>query len=438
MKKYPKYKSSEIEWLGDIPEHWKRGKIKYYFKEHSGNGFPQNEQGKESGIPFYKVSDINGKSIRVSKSKNYVSQTIIAEYKWNIIPGNTIVTAKIGEALKKNHRKISVSYCIIDNNCIGLEPKNINIHFSYYLLSVIDFNWFSNPGTVPSISVFKLKALNLYIPSKYEQHQIANYVAKKTLQIDTYISKKQKQIELLKEKRAALINHAVTKGLDPNVKMKASGIEWLGDIPEHWEVKRLSTYGKFSKGNGIRKDEVKPSGNPCIRYGEIYTKYNRIVYNPISFIDNITKENSVLIEKGTILFAGSGETIEDIGKTILYNGERDVYVGGDIIILRLNFNLNPIFISYILNSHYTNYQKSINGKGEIIVHIYSKNLREIKTIVPSDAEQKQITDYLDKKTTQIDNLVDKIERKIEFVKEYRTTLISDAVTGKIDVREETI
>jgi type I restriction enzyme S subunit len=209
---------------------------------------------------------------------------------------------------------------------------------------------------------------------------------------------------------------------------KDSGIEWIGEIPEHWEAYRFSSVGHFFKGIGIKKDEVKSTGSPCIRYGEIYTAYDRIVYSPVSFISEETTINSVKGIKGDILIAGSGETIEDIGRAILYYGETTIYVGGDIIVLRLRNIINALFLSYVVNAPYVQYHKSLVGKGEIIVHIYAKDIKVIRFVLPPPEEQTQIVQYLDKKTSLIDELISLKERKIELLKEKRTALINHVVT----------
>lgn len=213
---------------------------------------------------------------------------------------------------------------------------------------------------------------------------------------------------------------------------KDSGLEWIGEIPEYWEVTRISNLGSFYKGNGIKKDEVRLEGLPCIRYGEIYTTYDRIVPSVRSFIDEVTAEESVQGFKGDILFAGSGETIEDIGKAVLYIGDGPVYIGGDIIVLRLTQSANSLFLSYVVNSQYVQHQKSIVGKGEIVVHIYSKSIRDIRITLPPAIEQSQIVEFLDAKTSLIDKLVDVKQRRIELLKEKRAALINNAVTKGLD------
>ncbi len=157
MKPYPKYKDSGVEWLGEVPEGWNISKIKYLVKEHSGNGFPHDEQGNIAGeIPFLKVSDLAVKERYIEFSNNYVTIDTIEKYKWNIVPAGSIITAKIGESLRKNHRKILARESIIDN--IGIESKRLNKEFNFYLHSIIDFDWFVNPGAVPSLSIEKYKS----------------------------------------------------------------------------------------------------------------------------------------------------------------------------------------------------------------------------------------------------------------------------------------
>jgi type I restriction enzyme S subunit len=248
-----------------------------------------------------------------------------------------------------------------------------------------------------------------------EQLIIASYLYEKTAQIDNLIAKKQKLIQLLKEERTAVINEAVS----------GEG--------KNWGKRRLSTLGKFFKGSGIKKDETKEEGLPCIRYGEIYTKYDRIVYKTKSFIDEETSKSSEVIKKGDVLFAGSGETIEDIGKAIVYFGDNPAFAGGDIIVLRLKNSLEPTYASYLMNAYFIQHQKSLSGKGEIIVHIYPKNIREITIPLPGIKEQIKIVTYLDKRTNEIDSTISKIEKEIELLQEYRTALISEVVTGKIKV-----
>lgn len=203
-------KKSGVEWLGDVPAHWEMKAIKRVVKEHAGNGFPIELQGNNGDVPFLKVSDLNKGGKLLEDFANSVTRNIIYEMKWNIVPKFSLVTAKIGEALKKNHRKIISQDSIIDNNCIAFECLGINLDYHYYLSLIIDFDWFENGGTVPSLSVQKYKNQKICIPSLEEQTAIADYLDQETAKIDRLCETVNQTIGRLKEYRTVLITQAVT------------------------------------------------------------------------------------------------------------------------------------------------------------------------------------------------------------------------------------
>jgi len=210
-------KDSGIEWLGKIPKHWGIGKIRFAFNISSGNGFPDELQGRTEGeLPFYKVSDINSAEAHIENANNYVSSKDVQANRWNIIPKGSIVLAKIGAALAKNHRKVTDVECLIDNNMMAITPKNLKDYTKYYfyLMSVIRMEWFSNPGAVPSVDLQRFKAF--FIPTILfnEQKMISDFLDNKTKQIDQQIDMAKKSIGLLKEYRTALISEAVTGKID--------------------------------------------------------------------------------------------------------------------------------------------------------------------------------------------------------------------------------
>lgn len=213
--------------------------------------------------------------------------------------------------------------------------------------------------------------------------------------------------------------------------VKESGIPWLGKIPKHWEMRRLASFGSFSKGGNISKGDLSDSGNSVILYGDIYTKYEIKTSNLKSKVEKDLESLSTPIYSGDILFAGSGETKEDIGKAIVYQGDEKAFAGGDIIIFRQVEN-NSLFLSYCLNSQYAKTFKAIESKGEIIVHIYASNLRDLKIPLPPLQEQKAIADFLDKKTHQIEDFIAKKQKLITLLEEKKQTLINQCVTQGLD------
>ena len=204
-------KDSGVEWIGQVPEHWEVVSMKRVVKEHSGNGFPIDLQGNNGNIPFLKVSDFSENQDKyIFKWNNSVTNKVIKQKKWNIVPKNSIVTAKIGEALRKNHRKILLIDSIIDNNCLGIEIKKADVLFGYYLHCALDFDLFTNPGAIPSLAMDKYRNQKIVLPPFQEQQEIADYLEQQTTKIDQAIALKTAHIEKLKEYKSVLINDVVT------------------------------------------------------------------------------------------------------------------------------------------------------------------------------------------------------------------------------------
>lgn len=207
---------------------------------------------------------------------------------------------------------------------------------------------------------------------------------------------------------------------------KDSGIQWLGEIPSHWEVKRIASLGFFSKGGGFsRNDLVEEDGLPAILYGDIYTKYNIEASKIISKVKYEVEKYSVLAHKGDLLMTGSGETKEDIGKTIVL--KTDSYIGGDVIRFSQKGH-DSKFLSYFLNSQYAKAYRFREAKGEIIVHIYASALKNMYISLPPFPEQQAIASYLDTATAKIDEAIAQQQKMIDLLNERKQIIINNAVT----------
>ena len=272
-------------------------------------------------------------------------------------------------------------------------------------------------------------------PSLPEQKAIVRYLDYVDGRICRYISARKKLVKLLEEQKRALIHRSVTRGLDPNVRLKPSGVEWLGDVPAHWEVLRFGWFGNFSKGIGSTKEDEVPEGIPCIRYGDLYTQHHFFIEGSRTFISLERLSAYSPLKFGDILFAGSGETIEEIGKSAVNLIEFSAYCGGDILLFRPNRTLSARFMGYITDSPIAVHQKSCMGRGVTVFHIYANQLKHLWCALPTLPEQEAIAEYLDKATANIDSAISRTRRQIELLSEYRTRLIADVVTGKLDVRE---
>lgn len=204
-------KDSGVDWIGQIPAHWEVVPLRRVSRIHPGNGFPVELQGDEEGtIPFLKVSDFSSNDTHVGSANNYVSEKTAKSRKWNKVPAGAIVTAKIGEALRKNHRNVLAVEAIIDNNCVAFEASGINQRYFFWLHKVIDFEWFVNPGAVPSISMTMYKSEKVPLPPDNEQIEIAENIEMNGAKIEDAISLKEQQIAALREYKASLIDAAVT------------------------------------------------------------------------------------------------------------------------------------------------------------------------------------------------------------------------------------
>ena len=428
MRIYDSYKDSGIEWIGEIPSHWESSKMKYDVLLVMGQS-PDSDNyiDYDNGIPFLQGNTEFGLNYPSNNkwTKQVTKMTTIGDLLYS-------VRGSLGEMNWSDKE-----YCIGRGLC-SIRPIHIDRFYTFYLLLTLkeEIKSIGVGSTFLSISTDDIKNLFYFKPPISEQEQIVSYLDEKTSLIDEMVEKKKRKIELLKEYKTSLINTVVTKGLNPDVPMKDSGIEWIGEIPRHWECVKGSRLGMYSKGSGIKKDEVVETGIPCIRYGQIYTTYNHVVSEVFTFITLDTSKTSVRISNGTLLITGSGELKKDIGKCILYDGKEEIYVGGDIIILKPSSSYYPHYLTYLINSESIRIQKELLSKGEIIVHIYQKNFYDMRFPLPPLSEQEQIVSYLDEKTSEIDKTVELENKKIELLKEYRQSLISNVVTGKIKVVSE--
>ncbi|MCA0447334.1 MAG: restriction endonuclease subunit S [Bacteroidetes bacterium] len=471
IARYPAYKDSGTDWLGEIPSHWTLKKAKYLWKEK----IDLSETGNELLLSVSQYLGVNNRE-NESRSESLIGYKKVRE---NDLVINIMLAWLGGLGISELSGVVSPAYAVYE---LRLKCNTKFLHYLYRTDKYLDEFARKSKGVVPSrwrMYTDDFGQVDTLIPPLEEQKAIADFLDRKTLLIDKAIGIKEEQIRLLKERRQILIHNAVTKGLnhgfdglkdstDSKSKnpapsgsstksgqtvsspksvssvsseksviqtgMKDSGIEWIGEIPEHWEVKRLASFGKFSKGGGISRSELTEDGLPAILYGDIYTKYDFTVKTVIHKVSSTTALNAKEVLKNTLLFTGSGETAEDIAKCVVYLGEEPVYVGGDVIIYEQNEN-DTLFLSYVLNSNGAKFEKARHSKGEIIVHTYASKLKDIFIPIPPKSEQLEISQYIETNSQNIADAITLKEQEIEKLKEYKATLINSAVTGKIKVSQ---
>ena len=428
-----KYKNSNVPWIGAIPEHWEIMKGKHIFKIY-GNSIDENNiytnfKDKSKLIYYYKVDDMN-----YDKNSLIMSSKIEPKYTDVIVPAipkYSILIPKRGAAIATNKVKISLNKCYIDSNIMALYT-NFNSKFYSYFLYARGLWDIADVSSVPQINNKHINFLEFVLPAINEQNKIANYLDKKTAKIDATISKNKQLIDLLEEKRVALINQVVTKGLNPEVPMKDSGIEWMGEISEHWDVDKLKKYFFIHNGSTPKDSEENWGGNICWITPADY-KTNDVYINESS--RQITKIGlnscgTTLVPKGSIIVSNRAP----IGTVAIAN--TDLCTNQGCKSLSIKREINTKFVYYILSIN----QKELNmlGRGTTFMELSSYDLGTFQIPIAPISEQINIVNYLDNETSKITETIIKIEENINLLDEYKTSLIHHVVTGKIDVRGEEI
>lgn len=429
---YPKYKDSGMPWLGSIPWYWDCLPHRAIFEEIKERGHV-NE-------PLLSVTIgkgiIHQKDLLENSSKKDSSNLDKSKYK--LVESGDIVYNKMrawqGAVGVSKYRGIVSPAYIVQRLRGDQKPDYYHYLFRTPIFAKEAERWsYGITSDQWSLRPEHFKMIYSCVPPLKEQELIVRFLGKLDYQIHRFIRNRRQLINVLNEQKRAIINRAVTHGLDSNVRLKPSGIDWLGDIPEHWEVRKLGNIGSFSKGRGISRADITDSGVPAITYGDIYTTYDIEAKQLEKYTSAEIATNSQEIIKGDLLFTASGETIEDIGKTTLYSNDKSGYAGGDIIILRLAEG-DGLYLSYVLNSSMGVYQKSLFGRGDIIVHIAASKLKQIIVPFPSKEEQILIARFLDDFSNRVHAAISRAQHEIDLIREYRISLISDVVTGKVDVR----
>lgn len=456
---YPEYKDSGVEWLELIPNQWDRLKFKFTSKE--GKAFASGPFGSSIGSQFYRDSGVpvirgNNLSLNGNKPKfvddGYVFlDEIKADELSNaeVIAGDLVFTARgtVGQVgLVPSQGDFTWGRAILSANQLRFRNHDtgFNSNYLWYLFS----SWLirtqvllsSDSVAQPNLNLGSLKDLHLFRPAFEEQVSIANFLDHETAKIDTLIEQQQQLIKLLKEKRQAVISHAVTKGLSslnggPNAPMKDSGVEWLGEVPAHWDIRSLRYLGECQNGINIGA-EFFGSGFPFVSYGDVYKNeslpkaVNGLVRSTISD----RKTYSVL--EGDVIFTRTSETIDEIGlSSVCMENLDDASFAGFLIRFRpkkdvIDKNYSKFYFRNILLRAFFVKEMNLVTRASLSQDL----LKKLPVTLPSLTEQYEIAMYLERQSSIFSKLIANVENTIELMKERRTALIFAAVTGKIDVR----
>ena len=439
MKRYDSYKDSGIEWIGKIPSHWKVTKLKFIGNIICG-GTPSttNEEYWTGNIPWIQSGKVQNNIVLLDVVDKKITENALVESSTKLVKKDSVLIAITG-ATCSNIGYLTFETAV-NQSIVAVEPSNFNSVLLFNLLkSQKEQILFHQSGGAQG-GVTKGDMMNIYIPypTVEEQITIANYLDQKTTQIDDLIAKKENLIRLQEEERTAMINQAVTKGLDPTVPMKDSGIEWLGEIPANWEVKKLKYCFDIIGGYAFNSSDFQSMGIQLVKIGNLYQNQLQLDRQP-TFLPLSFKEiySNYLVKKNDILLSLTGTLGKrDYGYAILIDKDEELLINQRVAKITAKSNISIDFaINMFQSETYLNRLFSI-PTGTKQGNLSGEDVLSIIMGIPSLAEQINIAKYITIEQNRINTIISKTQQEIELLKEYKTALISEVVTGKVDVRNE--
>lgn len=437
---YASYKDSGVEWLGDVPSHWKVLKAAHAFAVIGSGTTPRSDDSTyyDGGeVPWLNTGDLNDSEL-YNCERRVTGEAVASHSALKVFgPGSVVIAmygATIGKlALLRFSSTVNQACCVFSG-----EAKIAGKFMFYWLLGMRpQIIAMALGGGQPNVNQEMLRSLRVAAPDHDEQNAIAAFLDRETAKIDALVGEQRRLIELLKEKRQAVISHAVTKGLDPNAAMKDSGVEWLGEVPAHWEVRKLRQIAKLESGH-----------TPSRQRPEYWIEEECVV--PWFTLADV----STLRNGRTISIASTSQKISEIGlqnsaarrlpaETVILSRTASVGFSG-IANIELSVSqdfaawvcgaaIAPTYLLYCLRAMQPEFRRLMMGSTHQT--IYMPDIEAFRVPLPSLDEQSAIIAHIAEALTGIDELIDGTESAIALLQERRSALISAAVTGRIDVRD---
>jgi len=431
MKKYVSFKESNISWLGDIPSHWQISKIKHILFHKKKTSNPDLNCGS---ISFGKVVYKDDESVPEHTKASY-QELLIGEFLINPLNLNFDLKS-LRTALSEKNVVVSTGYIVLQND--DKTDKN----FIKWLLHQFDVSFMKTLGAGVRQTLSYTDVKNAYFPvlPKEEQFAIGKFLDYKTEKINRFIKKKKQLIKLINEQKAAIINQAIVKGLDPNVPMKDSGIEWLGEIPEHWKVRKLKYVANCFPSNVDKHSKDDEKEVWLCNYTDVYK--NDFINNQMKFMLATAKVDQIQkfsLRKGDVIITKDSETADDIANPALVIEElENVICGYHLSILRPYSELKGEYLFRALQCKPINVQFELCSNGVTRVGLGVAEMKKAEIPLPPMDEQIKISSFIHSELKTLNKTISVIEKEIILAEEYKKALIAEAVTGKIDVRDFTI
>jgi|SRR5690554_6291836 len=441
--RYPEYKDSGVEWLGEVPAHWETLRLKQVVSADRPitYGIVQAGENVEGGIPYIRPADmLEEDGVRSMEGLLKTSREIAASYSRSSLSAGDIVCS-IGPSFGKLMlvpEELSGANLTQGTARVAIDEQHVRKYFFWALRAPESFNqWESSVGgaTFRALNLGPLADTRVLSPRRSEQAAIAAFLDYETARIDALVEEQQRLIELLKEKRQAVISHAVTKGLDPGVPMKDSGVEWLGEVPAHWDTLPIKRDLEFlTSGSRGWASHYSDDGAAFIRIGNLTRDNINLDFSDLQRVSvpEGSEGERTKIKEHDLLFSITAY----LGSVAVVPTELETaYVSQHIALARLfKERLLPRWVAYVTLSDVGKNYLSSQGYGGTKVQLSLEDVAELLVTAPPLDEQAAITSFLDHEIARIDALAEEGDSVIKLLQERRSALISAAVTGKIDVR----
>lgn len=355
----------------------------------------------------------SGNELFMTRANNYITESQRKALGAVRIPARAIVFAKVGAAVFKERKRILAQDSCIDNNMAAfiVDERQLDVRFTHYLLTAFKLSDLVAVGALPSLNGGQLRSIPMLVPPRLsDQRRIAAALTDADdliVTLERLIAKKQ----------------AIKQGI---MQQLLTGRTRLPGFTDSWRRVKLGELGTFYKGRGIKRDDVRSSGVPCIRYGELYTDFVNYTSSTRSFVSPDVAATALPIHSGDLLFAGSGETRDEIGMCVAYVGEAAAVAGGDTVVLRGNGFFNAVFLAALTNLPTVASQKSRAGQGDAVVHISSRALGDIQVEIPLKIEQDAVAGVI----IDADRELAALERRLEKARAVKTGMMQELLTGR--------
>jgi type I restriction enzyme, S subunit len=441
--RYPKYKDSGVEWLGEVPEGWGVGAIKH-FAETITDGAHISPETEGSVYPFVSTKDVSDEAIdlegclRTSESSyEYMVKTGCKPKVGDVLFSKDGTIGRTVVVRQPHDFVVASSLIIIRPNRDVLNPSFLNrLCQSTMVTSQVDS--FVKGAGLPRLSIQNLLKVLGCFPPVAEQHQIAEFLDREAAKIDELVAEQRRLMELLKEKRQAVISHAVTKGLNPRAPMKPSGIEWLGDVPEHWKIGKCGFYISILSGfafpsAGFTDDETATKLLRGTNVGVSCLKWDDTAYWKRTEGDGL---DTYEMRAGDLVIGMDRPLISE-GMRVAKVQESDLpcLLLQRVASLKSGKQMNTDYLMSLLSSEMFVAHFSPETTGVSVPHISPEQIQNFLIPVPPVDEQQSIAEFVQTETTRFDALAAEAQKAVDLLQERRTALISAAVTGQIDVRK---